>query len=74
MPKQMEFFCPTTQHLCHGSSLGHKLRVIAAVELQLDATYIQHFALKSVYEKRQCIMGGKLFSSKIMFELSITCL
>ena len=74
MPKQMEIFCPTAQHLCHGSLLVHKLRVIAAVKLQLDATYIQHFALKSVYEKRRWIMGGKLFSSKIIFELSITCL
>ena len=39
----------------------------AAVKLHLNATYAQHLALKSVYEKRQ--VGGKLFSSKIKFEL-----
>ena len=49
------------------NSLVHKLRVMAAVELHLNATYAQHLALKSVYEKRQ--VGGKLFSSKIKFEL-----
>ena len=42
----------------------HDLRVIAAVELHVNATYYaQHFALKSVYEKSQSVMGGKLFSS-----------
>ena len=45
------------------TSLVHKLRVMAAVELHLNATYAQNFALKSVYEKRQYTMGGKLFSS-----------
>ena len=54
------------------NSLVHKLRVIAAVELHLNATYAQHLELKSVYEKRQCItkMGGKLFSSGTIFELA----
>ena len=37
------------------NSLVHKLRVMAAVELHLNATYAQHLALKSVYDdvKRQ---------------------
>ena len=38
--------------------------------LHLNVTYAQHRALKSVYVKRQyVIMSGKLFFSKIMFEL-----
>ena len=51
--------------LVGNNSLVHKLRVMAAVELHLNATYYaQHPALKSVYEKRsQYIMSGKLFSS-----------
>ena len=60
--------------LVGGNSLVHKLGVMAAVKLHLIATYTEHLALKSVYEKRQYIMRGKLFSSKIIFELSITCL
>ena len=51
------------------NSLVHKLRVMAAVELHLNATYAQHLALKSVYEKRHYVMGGKLFSSKVIFEV-----
>ena len=45
--------------------------MIAAVKLHLNATYAQDLALKSVYEKdnKEYAMGGKLFSSKIMFEL-----
>ena len=34
----------------------HELRVMAVVELHLNATY-------AFYEKRKYIMGGKLFSS-----------
>ena len=45
------------------NSLVHKLRVMTAVELNLNATYAQHLAVKPVYEKGQYIMGGKLFSS-----------
>ena len=48
----------------------HKLRVMAAVKLHLGTTSAQHLALKPVYVKRQYIMGGELFSSKIMFELA----
>ena len=45
------------------NSLVHKLRVMTAVELNLNATYAQHLAVKPVYEKGEYIMGGKLFSS-----------
>ena len=37
------------------NSLVHKLRVMAAVELHLNATYAKHLALKSVFGKRQYI-------------------
>ena len=44
--------------------LMHELRVMVAVELHVNATYYaQHPALKSVFEKSQSVMGGKLFSS-----------
>ena len=46
------------------NSLAHKFRVMEAVKLHLNATYAQHIALKLVYEKRQYIMGDKLFFSK----------
>ena len=53
-------------------SLVHELRVMAAAELHVNATYYaQHPALKSVYEKSQSVMGGKLFSSyRTVFELA----
>ena len=35
---------------------------MVAVELNLNATYAQHPALKSVYEKIQYVIGCKLFS------------
>ena len=35
---------------------------MAAVELPLNATYAQNAALKSVHEKSQSVMGGKLFT------------
>ena len=34
---------------------------------QCQMEIAQHYTLKSVYEKRQYIMGGKLFSSRVMF-------
>ena len=34
------------------NSLVHEHRVMAAVELHVNATYTQHPALKSVYEKK----------------------
>ena len=44
---------------------------MAAAELHLNATYVQHPALKSVYEKYQSVMGGQLFSSyRSIFELA----
>ena len=51
----------------------HKFRVMLSVKLHLNATYAQHLALESVYEKRQCIInnvGGKYFSSGTMLELA----
>ena len=72
---QMEIACSVFSNsgslsLVGDNSLTHKLRGMAAVKLHLNAAYAQHLALKSVYEKRQYIMGGKLFSSRIMFELA----
>ena len=47
------------------------LRVTAAVELHLNPIYAQQLALKSVYEKSQSVIGGKLFtSSRTVFELA----
>ena len=38
--------------LVEDNSFGHELRIVAAVELHLNATYYaQHPALKSVHEK-----------------------
>ena len=56
--------------LAGDNSLVQELRVMAAAELHLSATHAQHLALKSVYEKSQYIMGGKLFSSRAVFELA----
>ena len=43
-----------------GNSMTHKHRVMAAaVKLHLNATYAQHLALKSVYEKRQHLRNNK---------------
>ena len=43
--------------------LVHELRVIAAVELYLNAIYcVEHPVLKSGDELRQSVMYGKLFS------------
>ena len=45
------------------NSLVHELRVMAAVDLHVNATYYaQHPALKLVYVKSQPVIGGKLFS------------
>ena len=45
-------------------------RVMAPVELNLNATYAQNSALKLVYEKSQYVMGGKLFSSYSTVQLA----
>ena len=49
----------------------HKLRVMEAVELHVNATcYAQHPPLKSVYGKNQTVIGGKLFLFyRTVFEL-----
>ena len=44
------------------SSLAHELRATAAVDLHENTTcFAQYPALKSVYEKKQSVIGGKLF-------------
>ena len=68
---QMEIVC-STQYLFHWYEITH-LRinlVMAAIELHLYATYAQHLALKSVYEKKEYIIGGKLISCSTMLELT----
>ena len=70
----MEIFC-SGQHqlpLVGDNSLVHELRVMAAVELHVNAThYAQHPALKSAYGKIQPVTGGKLFSFyRTVFELA----
>ena len=54
------------------NSLVHKLSVMAAVELHVNATYYaQHSAHKSLYGKSQSAIAGKLFSSYMtVFELA----
>ena len=51
---------------------GYELRVMAAVELHVNATYyVQHPTLKSLYGKSQPVIIGKLFSSyRTVFELA----
>ena len=51
---------------------AYELRVIAAVELHVNATYHpQHQTLKSVNGKSQSVIVGKLFySSRTIFELA----
>ena len=53
MPNGHYLFNSASLSLVGDNSLAHKLRVIATVELHLNATYAQHLALKSVFEKRQ---------------------
>ena len=64
----MEIVC-TAQHHCHLSlfeEITHwcmNLRVMAAVELRVNATYYtQHPAFKSVYGKGLAVTDVKLFS------------
>ena len=53
------------------NSFVHELRAMAAVELNLNASCCaQNPGLKSVYEKSQSVMGGKLFSSYTTFFLT----
>ena len=72
MPNGNCLFSSASLSLVADNSLVHELRVMAAVSsyIHLNATYAQHLALKSVYEKNKYVMGGKLFSSyKTVFEL-----
>ena len=54
----------------------HELRVIAAVELHVNATYYaQHPAMKLVYGKNQSVIAGKSFPSnrnRTEFELAVS--
>ena len=50
--------------------LVHELRVMAAVEPHLYAPCAKHLALKSVYGKSHYIKSGKLFLSRVVFELA----
>ena len=59
------------------SLVGHnppvyKLRMMVSVQLHVNATYYSEYpALKSVYEKIQSVMDGKLLSSyRAVFELA----
>ena len=72
MPNRNYLFSSVFLSLVGDNSLVHELRVMAAVELHVNATYYaQHPALKPVYEKSQSVMGGKLFSSyRTVFELA----
>ena len=65
LPVQLSIFVP----LAGDNSLVHDLRMMAAVELHLNTTYAQHIGLKSAYEKSQYVTGGKLFSSRTVFEV-----
>ena len=62
MPNGNCLFSSASLSLLGNNSLVHKVRVMAAVDLHLNATYAQHLALKSIYEKSKYVMGGKLFS------------
>ena len=71
MPNGNCLFSSTSLPLVGDNSLVQELRVMGAVELHLNATYAQHPALKSVYEKNQYVMSDKLFSSfRTVFELA----
>ena len=55
--KQMEIACSMFNNsvsltLVGGNSLAHKLRVMAAIKLNLNATYAQPLTLKSFYWKK----------------------
>ena len=53
MPNGNCLFNSASLSLVGDTSLAHKLRVMAAVEVHLNATNTLHLALKSGYEKRQ---------------------
>ena len=61
MPNGNYLLSSASLSLVGDSSLVHELRVMAAVELSVNATYAQHPALKSVYEKSQSVMVASYF-------------
>ena len=50
-------FSSASLSLVGDNSLVHELRVLAAVKLHLNATYVKNSALKSVYEKSQWVVS-----------------
>ena len=50
---EMEIACLALHFLVRNNSLVHEVKINAAVEIHLNATYAQHPALKSVCEKSQ---------------------
>ena len=56
-------YVSTCRHLYEVRVFNYMLHVMSAGELNLNAIYAKHPALKSVYEKSQSVMSGKLFSS-----------
>ena len=64
MPNGNGLFSSSSLSLVGDYSPVHEIRVMAAVELHVNATfYAQHPALKSMYRKSQSLIGGQLFSS-----------
>ena len=65
MPNGICLFCSASWSLVGEiTQWVHELRVMAAVELHLNAKYYaQHLAPKSVYGKDQSVIASKLFSS-----------
>ena len=59
LSKSVVTFVSASLSLVGDNSLVNELRVIAAVELHVNATYAT-YALKSVYEKSQSVMDVKL--------------
>ena len=69
MPNGNCLFGSTSSSLLGNSSLEHERTIMAAIELHLNAIhYVPNPALKSVYKKKQSVMGGKFsFSYRKVF-------
>ena len=65
-------FSSASLSLVRDIPLVQKIGVMTAVELHLNARfYAQHLAMKSVYDKSQSVMSGKLFYfDRVVFELA----
>ena len=59
MPKTKLFKNSASLSQVRGNSLAHKLRMMAALRLHLNAIYAKHLALKSVYEKSQYLRNNE---------------